>query len=71
MATSLYRGPANSKKIVEDSDFFELVAVVKNGVSWESAQSMHPLERRAFLYAVAQMNGGEVNWSTGEVNSKK
>ncbi len=55
--------------MTEDSDFVDIVAVVKNGVSWAEANAMHPLERRAFLYVIAKLNGGVISWETGEVRS--
>lgn len=45
----------------------DMVAVVVAGATWDDAVRMHPLERRAFLYAVATINGNKVNWETGGI----
>lgn len=71
MAHAVQRGVAHRKKIVELPDFRECVVAVKHGLSWAEATAMHPIERRAFLYYAAMLDGGTVNWTTGEVKFPK
>ena len=52
---------------MELPEFRECVAAVKHGMSWADAVELHPLERRAFIYCAAEMDGGKINWDTGEV----
>ena len=32
---------------------------------------MSPLERRAILYALADMNGADIDWDTGKISKKR
>ncbi len=45
----------------------DTVAVARLGQPWSEAKAMDPVERRAFLYAAAILNGHDVNWQTGRV----
>lgn len=56
---------------MELPDFRECVSAVKHGLSWSEATAMHPLERRAFLYYAATLDGGKVDWDTGAVTFPK
>lgn len=49
----------------------DTVAVARAGQPWSEAKAMDPIERRAFLYCVARLNGLEINWATGRVLKPK
>lgn len=53
---------------MELPDFRECVAAVKFGLSWAEAVNMDPLDRRAFLYSAAIMDGAKVDWTTGDIS---
>jgi len=59
--------PPFVRQIAEDPAFIECVVVTKHGLDWEQAWQMDPLERSAYYYVVAQMEGGRVDWETGKV----
>jgi len=59
------------KKICSDFDHYEIVFLVRNGLDYQEALNMHPMERRAWFYQLAMMDGNEVNWETGRVSKRK
>jgi hypothetical protein len=40
---------------------------MQNGMSWEEANTIDPLIRKAIVFAVAMQNGQNINWETGEI----
>lgn len=52
---------------MEDPEWWEIVACLKHGMSWEVATTLDPLYRLAFYYSAAQCEGYTVDWKTGRL----
>ncbi|MBY0548720.1 MAG: hypothetical protein K2W95_15730 [Candidatus Obscuribacterales bacterium] len=47
----------------------EVALCIKNGIDIDRARSMSAIERRAFFYTFAVMDGNEIDWVTGAIKS--
>jgi hypothetical protein len=55
------------KKVTEDSATNEVLFLVQNGFSFETASLLPDLTRTAYVYTIQIQKGGKVSWDNGDI----
>lgn len=48
-----------------------MLFLTKNGVPWEVANGLDDAERAAFVVIVAEFDGGQFDWNTGQWKERR